>query len=102
MSEIVNGRRSITADTALRLARYFAMTPQFWMNLTQAGRWFEFSRPDYISHPPPARSDLEPSADVSAYADGKRDPQFPAVSRSVGDFAGGRELASRRVGRIVA
>ena len=30
---IVNGRRSITADTALRLARYFAMTPQFWMNL---------------------------------------------------------------------
>ena len=33
MSEIVNGRRSVTADTALRLARYFAMTPQFWMNL---------------------------------------------------------------------
>ncbi len=33
MSEIVNGRRSITADTALRLARYFRMTPQFWMNL---------------------------------------------------------------------
>jgi addiction module HigA family antidote len=30
---IVNGRRSITADTALRLARYFVMTPQFWMNL---------------------------------------------------------------------
>ena len=36
MSEIVNGRRSITADTALRLARYFDMTPQFWMHL-QAG-----------------------------------------------------------------
>src|SRR5919106_4380303 len=33
MSEIVNGRRSITADTALRLARYFGTTPQFWMNL---------------------------------------------------------------------
>ena len=33
MSGIVNGRRSITADTALRLARYFATTPQFWMNL---------------------------------------------------------------------
>ena len=31
--EILNGRRSITADTALRLARYFATTPQFWMNL---------------------------------------------------------------------
>jgi addiction module HigA family antidote len=36
MSEIVNGRRSITADTALRLARYFAMTAQFWMNLQAA------------------------------------------------------------------
>ena len=38
MSEIVNGRRSITADTALRLARYFDMTPQFWMNLQAAYR----------------------------------------------------------------
>ena len=36
MSEIVNGRRSITADTALRLARYFGATPQFWMNLQAA------------------------------------------------------------------
>lgn len=36
MSEIVNGRRMITADTALRLARYFDMTPQFWMNLQAA------------------------------------------------------------------
>jgi addiction module HigA family antidote len=33
MSEIVNGRRGITADTALRLARYFRTTPEFWMNL---------------------------------------------------------------------
>lgn len=36
VSEIVNGRRSITADTALPLARYFAMTPQFWMSLQTA------------------------------------------------------------------
>jgi len=36
MSEIVNGRRSITADTALQLARYFGMTPQFWMNVQAA------------------------------------------------------------------
>ena len=36
ISEIVNCRRSITADTALRLARYFKSTPQFWLNL-QAG-----------------------------------------------------------------
>jgi addiction module HigA family antidote len=36
MSEIVNRRRSVTADTALRLARYFGMTAQFWMNLQAA------------------------------------------------------------------
>lgn len=33
MTEIVNGRRGITADTALRLARYFNTTPKFWLNL---------------------------------------------------------------------
>lgn len=33
INEIVNGRRAITGDTALRLARYFGMTPEFWMNL---------------------------------------------------------------------
>lgn len=33
ISEIVNERRSITADTALRLARYFGMPADFWMNL---------------------------------------------------------------------
>lgn len=33
ISEIVNERRGITADTALRLGRYFRMTPEFWMNL---------------------------------------------------------------------
>lgn len=31
--EIVNARRSITADTAVRLARYFGTTPEFWLNL---------------------------------------------------------------------
>lgn len=33
VSEIVNERRGITADTALRLARYFRMTPEFWMSI---------------------------------------------------------------------
>jgi addiction module HigA family antidote len=32
IGEIVHGRRSITADTALRLVRYFGTSPQFWMN----------------------------------------------------------------------
>jgi addiction module HigA family antidote len=33
INEIVLGKRSITADTALRLARYFQMSPQFWLGL---------------------------------------------------------------------
>jgi antitoxin HigA-1 len=33
ISEIVNGKRSITADTALRLERYFNVEAQFWLNL---------------------------------------------------------------------
>jgi addiction module HigA family antidote len=33
IGEIVKERRGITADTALRLGRYFRMTPEFWMNL---------------------------------------------------------------------
>jgi addiction module HigA family antidote len=33
IAEIVNNRRRITADTALRLALYFGNTPEFWMNL---------------------------------------------------------------------
>lgn len=33
IAEIVNERRGITSDTALRLARYFKNTPQFWMNM---------------------------------------------------------------------
>ena len=33
INEIVKGKRAITADTALRLGRFFAMAPQFWLNL---------------------------------------------------------------------
>ncbi len=33
INEIVLAKRGITADTALRLARYFGMTPQFWLGL---------------------------------------------------------------------
>ena len=33
ISAIVNGKRGITADTALRLARYFGTSAQVWMNL---------------------------------------------------------------------
>ncbi|MEK7069128.1 MAG: HigA family addiction module antitoxin [Patescibacteria group bacterium] len=33
VNEIVHGTRAVTADTALRLARFFGTTPHFWMNL---------------------------------------------------------------------
>ena len=33
ISEIVNGKRAITVDTALRLERYFQVEAQFWLNL---------------------------------------------------------------------
>ncbi len=33
ISEIVRGKRAVTADTALRLSRYFGTTPQLWVNL---------------------------------------------------------------------
>ena len=36
ISEILRGRRSITADTALRLGRWLGSSPQFWMNLQRS------------------------------------------------------------------
>ena len=36
INEIVHGKRSITPDTALRLAKYFNMSPQFWLGLQMA------------------------------------------------------------------
>jgi addiction module HigA family antidote len=33
INEIVHGHRGVTADTALRLARYFGTSPRFWLNL---------------------------------------------------------------------
>ena len=33
INEIVQGKRRLTADTALRLGRYFGMSPQFWLGL---------------------------------------------------------------------
>jgi addiction module HigA family antidote len=33
INQIIKGKRSITSDTALRLAKYFGNSPEFWMNL---------------------------------------------------------------------
>lgn len=35
INQIINGKRSITSDTALRLAKYFGNSPEYWMNLQQ-------------------------------------------------------------------
>ncbi|MGH7932874.1 MAG: HigA family addiction module antitoxin [Candidatus Binataceae bacterium] len=43
ITQIVSGERCITAETALRLARYFDTTPEFWMNL-QARHDLEVAR----------------------------------------------------------
>lgn len=36
VSAIIAGRRSVTADTAIRIARYFGTTPEFWLNMQNA------------------------------------------------------------------
>jgi antitoxin HigA-1 len=36
ISDIIRGRRAVSADTAIRLARRFGTTPQFWLNLQGA------------------------------------------------------------------
>jgi addiction module HigA family antidote len=33
LNQVVNGKRAITPDTLLRLARYFGFSPEFWLNL---------------------------------------------------------------------
>lgn len=35
INEIVNGKRAITVDTAMRLSRYFGTSPEVWLNLQQ-------------------------------------------------------------------
>jgi addiction module HigA family antidote len=36
VTQIINGKRAITGDTALRLGHWFGMSPQFWLNLQSA------------------------------------------------------------------
>jgi len=44
VNEIVNGQRAITADTALRLARFFRTPPMFWLEKQQLWDLYEASR----------------------------------------------------------
>ena len=44
LNELIRGKRGVTADTALRLAKLFKMTPEFWMNLQNAYDLYEAKR----------------------------------------------------------
>jgi len=46
VTQILNGRRAITGDTALRLAHFFGTTPEFWLNLQSL---YEIRRADQES-----------------------------------------------------
>ena len=41
IADIVHGRRAVSADTALRLGRFFETSPEFWLNLQQAVDLYE-------------------------------------------------------------
>jgi addiction module HigA family antidote len=63
IAEIVHRRRGITPDTALRLARYFDTTPEFWLNLQinydlEKTRDREMKRIERDVHPLVAAADL--------------------------------------------
>jgi len=47
VNELINGKRGVTPSTALRLARYFGVTPDFWLNLQ--ARW-DLYRVQQIEH----------------------------------------------------
>ena len=44
VNDVVNGRRAVTASTALRLARFFGNSPEFWMNAQLACDLYEAER----------------------------------------------------------
>lgn len=46
LNELINGKRGITADTALRLAIFLKTSPQFWMNLQAQYDLYEAARQD--------------------------------------------------------
>src|SRR3972149_12207656 len=60
VNDIVLGRRAITTDTALRLARYFGTTPEFWINL-QARYDLKVSKRDLL---PAIETNVRPLQEV--------------------------------------
>ncbi len=69
MTMILNGQRGVSADTALRLARYFGTTPQLWMNLQKT---WELRRAEIAAGREIAKCvTSRQSATTSAAADGR-------------------------------
>ena len=81
INEIVQGKRGVSPDTALRLSRYFGLSERFWMNLQ--------SRYDLETEKDKLRGRLEQEVRVYAAEVGLRRP-VPATSV----HAGGRSAAS--------
>lgn len=46
INQIIKGKRSITSDTALRLAKYFGNGPEFWMNQQDFGAFERCGKPE--------------------------------------------------------
>lgn len=65
INEIVHGKRAVTADTAVRLGRFFGTTARFWLNL-QAQFDLETQR-DRLGGPTRKRSRAGPSDGYSAH-----------------------------------
>jgi len=59
-NELCNGRRAVTADTALMLARAFGNTPDFWLNVQRRNDLWE------ALHSPPRRKRIERARRVRA------------------------------------
>jgi addiction module HigA family antidote len=76
ISQIVNGKRAITGDTALRLGHWFGTSPQFWMNLQALYdvRLAEQEAGSQIRRLPtkPARPETDCFRECAGRADGKR------------------------------
>jgi addiction module HigA family antidote len=56
ISAIVNGKRSITVDTAMRLARYFGTSAQYWLNLQLPATLFLPTKDPRTIHQPTAEA----------------------------------------------
>ena len=66
ISDIVRGRRDISADTAIRLGRYFGVDPRFWLNLQTAHDLSRAEAENDYSAVRPASASGDPGADCGA------------------------------------